>query len=568
MKVLCNLIILTSIHRQTDSIFLDVGRYAPMTHGSISTKVDFTDIENSYMTLSKTLDNLSAFYLQNGKNDTSDLRINHSIMNAASEKLASAKRTITETKEMLGLNRERPKRFLGAMLATVSLALGIRNAVAIESLKNSVQLHFQKEKAILHAINRRIDQLEERMDKKFREIEQRELLLQFEMHLVEFVSILTDFKQDVLKILAGRFSPGLITKNGIEETFENLKNECLKMGLHIPIGKAIDLFNLPAALRIEKGEVRFIIAVPIMKATYRLYKHIDLAPVINQTSASSMIIAEKFPSHQYIAVNNEKTFYLPLTADDLSRCHQIDDITGCDHPQNVLMQDFHRTCIGSLLKGYHASAWRTCDLRFKEITRPVAKEISGSRFLVYTPFTVNMEEQCFGEKPKIKDIRQPYELVEIRPGCSGLIDDLKLESIPTIEINGTEARTEIAHRFWEQTKEMNETVNRALRYWTIHQPHKKSVRSMTIDQLIEKQNEEIVPPSPPLSLAQRLNRWSWAACVVIASALLTGISGISGVHCIRRSRRPKGGSQQDTVVDPPLTLSIDDTRIEVSEREI
>jgi len=147
-------------------------------------------------------------------------------------------------------------------------------------------------------------------------------------------------------------------------------------------------------------------------------------------------VLDKFGVHDFIAIDNGKSFYLPLHASELQSCFHVGEYHICEHGSTVYRKDFSEFCISAIMVANNDATRRRCKLFIRQLKDVEVFSAGEGVFLVQSPRKTEFITRCQDGTEKNGLINVGVHIIEIKPGCFGLVGDrFRLEHLPMIRVD-------------------------------------------------------------------------------------------------------------------------------------
>lgn len=238
------------------------------------------------------------------------------------------------------------------------------------------------------------------------------------------------FTTGVLELLNGKFSPLLVHKQNLLDTFTKFRLRIEREGFQLVYDFPSSIFKADISYISKNNVIDVYIHCPIQKSTpLTLYQYLPLPIVLDNAQQGPLIFIEPRNGNDLLMLDRETHRGAEMKTSFLAGCHIAPLATGniymCQDRVPIMKRDTSKDCLGLLFSGTvdQEKILEVCDVVFSSQTT-YAHQIDRKTFIVYSKELLKLTIFCDKSmNPNITSI-QGLHIITVNPGCQADLDGL------------------------------------------------------------------------------------------------------------------------------------------------
>lgn len=239
------------------------------------------------------------------------------------------------------------------------------------------------------------------------------------------------FGTGLLDLLNGKFSPLLVNKKNLLDTFSKFRTKIEREGFHLVYDFPSSIFKADISYVSKNNIIDVFIHCPIQRSNpLALYQYLPLPILLENSQQGPLMFIEPRNGNDLLMLDSETHRGTELKSSSLTGCHTAALATGniymCgDRVAPILKRDTTKSCLGLLFTGTidQEKLLGTCDVVFSS-ENTYAHQIDKKTFVVYSKEIMKLAIFCDkSRKTNITSI-QGLHVITVNPGCQADLDGL------------------------------------------------------------------------------------------------------------------------------------------------
>jgi len=413
---------------KANTYFQKVGWISPSpSYGHIHLSIDLEKVEQHLHNMLTTLNHLH-WQLIEFRRPAIKQRCQHFMVSTISELKLLHKRFEDYGKfvNLSPTETKRVKRFLGIILATASLAVGLLNTAQILHLRSSLsnvvtRQHYitnilQDHEVSIHNIAHNLEEIKDQFKRTVMVIEDIDATSAFMEAEIEISRAMAELHQMVDCIIMGterlfmhRLPLCFTNATNLQRAHDRLTEDARKRSLS-PLESTISSYvQFETSFILENKMLHIFVHVPLSDQSQNLELLQFFSAPIAISSSLHMQIDVK---HSFLALNNDG-FHTTLDKAVIGQCAKYSNLYFCNEPL-ILQKRLSNTCLGSIYTQNYTNLELKCPVIFFE-AEELIEYFSPNTFMMYTRYPQTIKIKCQDSQQHVAV--DSKKLLQIGRGC-------------------------------------------------------------------------------------------------------------------------------------------------------
>ena len=222
----------------------------------------------------------------------------------------------------------------------------------------------------------------------------------------------------------GHLDLGAINGQGLQEALTTLSRTCLRQGYQLVSHSTSQLQEYETSVVFDANTIHVVVHIPVVspKDSLTLYKFIS-APLITNLQTQPQVYLQVTPKAEYIAIDQRRTSYIPITSSELNSCNRDGRQYFCPHASR--MKGAANSCIYALFTNNLEKIKLSCEATFTTVFFEVTR-IDACTWFISQNSKESLLINC-GHQTPIRKTIEGNTLIKLGPGCTANTKSISIQ---------------------------------------------------------------------------------------------------------------------------------------------